>query len=72
MMSLGLTNALKTFMELMNRVFRKCLGLFMNVFIDDILIYSRSEDDHMDHLRTVLRVLKDNQRSLNLVNVNFG
>ena len=56
----------------MNWVFRKYLYLFVIVFIDDILIYSRSEDDHMDHLRTVLRVLKDNQRSLNLVNVNFG
>ena len=33
----------------------------MIVFIDDILIYSRSEDDHMDHLRIVLQVLKDNQ-----------
>ncbi|KAH0655603.1 hypothetical protein KY285_030485 [Solanum tuberosum] len=60
-MSFGLTNAPAAFMDLMNRVFRQYLGMFMIVFIDDILIYSRSENEHTDHLRIVLQVLKDHQ-----------
>ena len=53
-MSFGLTNAPVAFMDLMNRVFRPYLDMFVIVFIDDILVYSRSEDEHSDHLRTVL------------------
>ena len=48
-------------MDLMNRVFRQYLDMFVIVFIDDILIYSRSESEHVDHLRIVLQVLKDHQ-----------
>ncbi|WMV33285.1 hypothetical protein MTR67_026670 [Solanum verrucosum] len=50
-MSFGLTNGLVLFINLMNKVFRKYLDRFVIVFIDDILIYSRSEDEHADHLR---------------------
>ncbi|XP_060192697.1 uncharacterized protein LOC132622171 [Lycium barbarum] len=57
-MSFGLTNAPAVFMDLMNDVFRPFLDLFVIVFIDDILVYSRSEAEHADHLRTVLRVLQ--------------
>ncbi|KAH0716656.1 hypothetical protein KY290_012918 [Solanum tuberosum] len=60
-MSFGLTNAQATFMDLMNRIFRQYLDMFIIVFINDILIYSRSESDHMDHLRIVLHVFKDHQ-----------
>ncbi|KAH0775084.1 hypothetical protein KY290_012221 [Solanum tuberosum] len=60
-MSFGLTNALAAFMDLMNRVFRNFLDSFVIVFIDDILIYLKSEDDHMNHLRIVLQALKDHQ-----------
>ncbi|KAH0669442.1 hypothetical protein KY285_023604 [Solanum tuberosum] len=60
-MSFGLTNAPAAFMDLMNRLFRQYLDSFVIVFIDDILIYSRSEGDHMKHLRIVLQVLKDHQ-----------
>ncbi|KAH0642123.1 hypothetical protein KY290_035222 [Solanum tuberosum] len=60
-MSLGLTNAPTAFMDLMTRVFRHYLDMFVIVFIDDILIYSRSENEHMNHLRIVLQVLKDHQ-----------
>ena len=59
-MSFGLTNAPTTFMDLLNRVFRKYLDLFVIFFIDDILIYSTSENDHIRHLRIILQVLKDN------------
>ncbi|WMV18613.1 hypothetical protein MTR67_011998 [Solanum verrucosum] len=48
-------------MNLMNRVFRQYLDMFVIVFIDDILIYSRSEDEHTNQLRIVLQVLKDQQ-----------
>ncbi|WMV08820.1 hypothetical protein MTR67_002205 [Solanum verrucosum] len=60
-MSFGLTNAPVTFMDLLNRVFRQYLDMFVIVFIDDILIYSKSENEHVDHLRIVLQVLKDQQ-----------
>ncbi|WMV29806.1 hypothetical protein MTR67_023191, partial [Solanum verrucosum] len=48
-------------MDLMSRVFRQYLDMFVIVFIDDILIYSRSENEHIDHLRIVLQILKDQQ-----------
>lgn len=60
-MSLGLTNAPAAFMDLMNLFFRNYLYLFLIVFIDYIFIYSKSENDHINHLRVVLQVLKDNQ-----------
>ena len=49
-MAFGLTNAPAAFMDLMNRVFKKYLDKFVIVFIDDILIYSRTEADHAEHL----------------------
>ncbi|XP_060212237.1 uncharacterized protein LOC132639863 [Lycium barbarum] len=58
-MSFGLTNAPAAFMDLMNRVFKPYLDLFVIVFIDDILVYSRNEAEHAEHLRIVLQTLKD-------------
>ena len=60
-MSFGLTNAPIAFMDLMNRVFKQYLDIFVIVFIDDILVYSRTERDHADHLRIVLQTLRDHQ-----------
>jgi hypothetical protein len=60
-MSFGLTNAPAYFMNLMNKVFMEYLDKFVVVFIDDILIYSRNESDHEQHLRLVLQKLRDNQ-----------
>ena len=50
----GLTNAPAAFMDLMNRVFKPYLDSFEIVFIDDILIYSKNEAEHEEHLRIIL------------------
>ena len=52
---------LATFMDLMHRVFQTYLDQFVVVFVDNILIYSKSEEEHKDHLRVVLKVLRDHQ-----------
>ena len=56
-----LTNAPGAFMDLMHRVFQLYLDQFFVVFLDDILIYSQSEKEHEDHLRVVLKLLRDHQ-----------
>ncbi|KAL5583473.1 hypothetical protein UlMin_015915 [Ulmus minor] len=60
-MPFGLTNAPAAFMDLMNRVFRNYLDKFVVVFIDDILIYSKSKEEHEEHLRNTLDTLKKNK-----------
>jgi hypothetical protein len=60
-MSFGLTNAPAYFMYMMNKVFMEYLGKFVVVFIDDILVYSRSEEAHEGHLRLVLQKLWDHK-----------
>jgi hypothetical protein len=60
-MSFGLTNAPAHFMYLMNSVFMLELDKFVVVFIDDILIYSKSEEDYTQHLRVILQRLQDHQ-----------
>jgi hypothetical protein len=59
--SFGLTNALAYFIYLINKVFSEYLDKFIMVFIDDILIYSRSEEEHEEHLRLVLQKLRDHK-----------
>jgi hypothetical protein len=60
-MSFGSTNAPPYFMYLMNKVFMEYLDKFVVVFINDILVYSRSEEEHKEHLRLVLRKLRDHR-----------
>ena len=58
-MSFGLTNAPAAFMSLMNGIFKPYLDLFVIVFIDDILVYSKSKKEHEEHLRIVLKMLRE-------------
>jgi hypothetical protein len=60
-MSFGLTNALAHFMYLMNSIFMPELDRFVVVFIDDILVYSKSTVEHEEHLRVMLQQLQDHQ-----------
>jgi hypothetical protein len=60
-MSFGLMNVPTFFMNLMNSVFMDYLDKFVVVFIDDILIYSQSEEEHVDHLKMVLQRLREHQ-----------
>ncbi|KAA0067836.1 hypothetical protein IC582_019322 [Cucumis melo] len=70
-MSFGLTNAPTVFMDLMNKVFREFLDTFVIVFIDDILISSKTEAEHKEHLRMVLQTLRDNKLYAKLSKCEF-
>ncbi|CAJ0852530.1 4195_t:CDS:1, partial [Entrophospora sp. SA101] len=54
----GLTNAPATFMILMNDIFREQLDQFVIVYLDDILIYSKTKEEHLQHLHQVLKILR--------------
>ena len=58
-MPFGLTNAPAAFMDLMHRVFQPYLDQFVMVFVDDILTYSKSKEEHEGHLRIVIQALRD-------------
>ena len=60
-MPFGLTNAPTAFMDLMQRIFKKYLDQFVVVFIDDILVYSKTREDHAKHLEIVLQVLREHK-----------
>ena len=60
-MLFGLTNAPTYFMYLMNKVFMEFLDKFVVVFIDDILVFSKTEDEHTEHLRLVLQKLREHK-----------
>ena len=70
-MPFGVTNVLGVFMEYMNRIFHPFLDRFVVVFIDDFLVYSKSEEEHAEHLRIVLRVLKEKKLFAKLSKCEF-
>jgi hypothetical protein len=70
-MYFGLNNAPTYFMYLMNKVFREYLEKFVVVFIDDILVYSKSEEEHEEYLRLVLQKLRDHMLYVKLSKCMF-
>jgi hypothetical protein len=70
-MSFGLTNAPSYFMYLMNKVFMEYLDKFVVVFIDDNLIFSMNDEEHVEHLRLVLQKLRENQLYAKLSKCEF-
>ncbi|GJS87593.1 putative reverse transcriptase domain-containing protein [Tanacetum coccineum] len=70
-MPFGLTNALAVFMHLMNRVCKPYLDKFMIIFIDDILIYSKSKEEHAEHLKLFLELLKKEELYAKFLKCDF-
>jgi len=69
---LGLTNAPATFMHMMNQVFGKFLNKFLVIYLDDLLIFSKTPEEHLEHLELVLKTLKENKLYGSLKKCAFG
>ena len=71
-MPFGLTNTPSTFMRLMNEVLKKFLGKFVIVYLDDILIFRKTLEEHLLHIRSVLERLREEKLLINLKKCSFA
>ena len=71
-MPFGLTNAPAAFAAFMARIFDKYLGKFVYIYLDDIILFSRSKEEHIEHLRLVFEVLRDEQLFIKLSKCEIG
>lgn len=70
-MIFGLSNAPSTFMRLMNKMLKEFIGKFVIVYLDDILIFSKTKEEHFRHVRYVLERLQQNKLLINLKKCSF-
>jgi hypothetical protein len=70
-MPFGLTNATSTFMRLMNEVLKESLGNFLIFYLDDILIFSKTLEEHLMHIRRVFEKLREEKLLINLKKCSF-
>ncbi len=71
-LSFGLTNAPATFQGVMNRIFQQYLGKFVLVYLDDILVFSKTQEEHLEHLRKVFEILRENKLFAKLTKCHFA
>ena len=71
-LSMGLTNAPSTFVHVMNNVFSGLIGKSVLVYLDDILIFSKSQEEHLQHVKEVLEILRNNKLYAKLSKCEFG
>ena len=71
-LSFGLTNAPATFQGVMNRIFQQHLGKFVLVYLDDILVFSKTQEEHLEHLRKVFEILRENKLFAKLTKCRFA